>query len=274
MKTLRLGLIGGNIPETRSVALHVVSGLSIGRNVTYDLLIPEEQGVSFAEMLARCAAAGFDGINVTYPYKEEVLKHVKPGSSVLPVLGASNTIKFSSTGALAYNTDHTGFVAAYRATLGAAAPGRVLVIGTGGAGRAITFGLADLGAEEIVVFDTAAAKAIALRDAVKRYSPVKVTVADRISLDGMDGVINCTPLGMDGRPGSALPADADGRPRWALDSVYTPEHTLFRAHVEKLGAEFISGYELYYHQGVQAFKIFAGTPVRNETWLRSTLRGQ
>ncbi len=58
MKTLRLGLIGGNITETRSPALQIVCGLSVGRNVTYDLLIPAEQGLSFAEMLARCQSAG------------------------------------------------------------------------------------------------------------------------------------------------------------------------------------------------------------------------
>ena len=113
MKTLRLGLIGGNITETRSAALQIISGLSIGRNVTYDLLIPQEQGLSFEAMLKRCEAAGFHGVNVTYPYKEDVLNLVAAGEPVVAALGASNTIRFSQSGTTAWNTDHTGFIAAF-----------------------------------------------------------------------------------------------------------------------------------------------------------------
>jgi shikimate dehydrogenase len=166
MKTLRLGLIGGNITESRSPALQIVCGLSVGRNVSYDLLIPAEQGLTFEAMLKRCAAAGFDGVNVTYPYKEEVLKHVAAGEAVVAALGASNTVTFAASGAKAWNTDHTGFVAAYRAKLGNAAPGRVLLIGTGGVGRAIAFALADLNASEILLHDADQTKAGELRAAI------------------------------------------------------------------------------------------------------------
>ena len=87
----------------------------------------------------------------------------------------------------------------------------------------------------------------------------------------MDGVVNCTPLGMTGREGTPLPQNAKGSPRWAFDAVYTPEHTLFRAQAEALGAQFLSGYELYLHQGLHAFRIFSGTEVRDPEWVRATL---
>ncbi|NJM29013.1 MAG: shikimate dehydrogenase [Rhizobiales bacterium] len=273
MKTLRLGLIGGNIKESRSPALQIACGLSAGRNVTYDLLIPDELGLSFEATLRRCAAAGFDGVNVTYPYKEEVLKYVKAAEPVVAALGASNTIKFSKSGAHAYNTDNTGFAAAYRAKWGGVSPGRVLLIGTGGVGRAIAFALADLGAAEILLHDTDREKADALRQAISDYSRVSVILADSLQdPSGLDGLINATPLGMTGREGSPLRKDFAGHPRWAFDAVYTPEYTIFRAQMEALGAEFLSGYELYFYQGIQAFRIFSGVDP-DADWVRTTLRG-
>lgn len=271
MKTLRLGLIGGNITESRSPALQIVCGLSVGLNVSYDLLIPEEQGLSLEEVLKRCKNAGFDGVNITYPYKEDVLKYVDVGEPIITELGASNTVRFAAAGATAWNTDYSGFMAAYRAKWGEVKPGRVLMIGTGGVGRAIAFALAALGATEILLHDIDVAKAKALADSVGG----RVVSASLLSdLDGVDGVINCTPLGMAGREGSALPSTVRGNPRWAFDAVYTPEHTMFRGQTENLGAEFLSGYELYFHQGIQGFKIFSGREVMDHEWVRLTLAGK
>lgn len=270
MKTLRLGLIGGNITESRSPALQIVCGLSVGLNVSYDLLIPDEQGLSLESMLQRCEAAGFDGVNVTYPYKEEVLNFVPAGEPVVAALGASNTIRFSETGMSAWNTDYTGFIAAYRAHFGETCPGRVLMIGAGGVGRAIAFALVALGASEIMLHDTDADKANTLAKAVK----AEICSEQRlVNLTGFDGVINCTPLGMAGREGSPLPLGVKGQPRWAFDAVYTPENTVFRAQTETLGADFLSGYELYFNQGIQGFQIFSGQSVKKTDWVRSTLGG-
>jgi shikimate dehydrogenase len=269
MSTLRLGLIGGNITESRSPALQIVCGLSVGRNVSYDLLLPQEQGLDLADLLTRCRAAGFDGINVTYPYKETVLQHVPAGEAVVAALGAANTITFSAAGALAWNTDCSGFVAAWRA--------RVLMLGAGGVGRAIAFALAELGAETLLLHDVDATRAQALGEAVSGYAGVATACVDATGvadLTVVDGVINCTPLGMAGRPGSALPATAKGKPHWAFDAVYTPEHTLFRSQCEALGADVLSGYELYFHQGVQGFRLFSGQDVTRLEWVRRVLAGR
>jgi shikimate dehydrogenase len=271
VKTLRLGLIGGNITESRSPALQIVCGLSVGINVSYDLLIPKEQGLSFEALLKRCETAGFDGVNVTYPYKEEVLKFVAAGDAVVAALGASNTVKFSPQGAAAWNTDYTGFISAYRARFGTMKPGRVLMIGTGGVGRAIAFALAELGADEILLHDIDVEKAKNLAAAVG------ATIADASllsDLTNLNGVINCTPLGMTGREGSPLPAGVTGKPNWAFDAVYTPEHTTFRTQTENLGAEFLSGYELYFNQGIRGFRIFSGREVLEKDWVRKVLAGK
>ncbi len=269
MKTLRLGLIGGNITESRSPALQIACGLSVRLNVSYDLLIPHEQGISFADMLKRCEAAGFDGVNVTYPYKADVLKYVVAGNGVVAALGASNTVRFSQNGTTAWNTDYSGFIAAFRARFGTRTPGRVLQIGAGGVGRAIAFALKELGADDIILYDIDAKKAEPLAAA----TGARLANASQMSdLSGLDGVVNCTPLGMVGREGSPLPASVNGKPKWAFDAVYTPEHTVFRTQMELLGADFMSGDELYFYQGIQGFKIFSGRDVVNQNWVRQTLR--
>ncbi|WP_373504744.1 shikimate dehydrogenase [Aestuariivirga sp.] len=275
-RTLRLGLIGGNITESRSPALQIVCGLSVGRNVSYDLLVPAEHGLTFAEMLDHCARTGFVGVNVTYPFKEEVVRRVMPGEPVVTALGAANTVRFTPDGARCFNTDHSGFMAAYRARWGHRPPGRVLLIGAGGVGRAIAFGLAELGAEEILLHDVDSAKAEALAEAVGRHAGARLSVTGPEQLrdvTGLDGLVNGTPLGMSGKPGSPLPESVKGRPSWAFDAVYTPEHTLFRAQAEALGADFLSGYELYINQGMLGFHIFAGVEVTDQRWVRRILQG-
>jgi shikimate dehydrogenase len=270
VSTLRLGLIGGNITQSRSPALQIVCGLSVGLNVSYDLLIPDVQQLSFQAMLQRCKDAGFDGVNVTYPYKEQVLKYIAAGDTTVSELGAANTVRFSASGDTAWNTDSSGFIAAYRTKFGAQSPGRTLLIGAGGVGRAIAFALRHLNATEILIYDTDISKAeklsLACNGNVAQSSQLAI-------LDGIDGVVNCTPLGMRPSDADVLPPSTNGTPRWAFDAIYTPEHTRFRAQVEALGAQFLSGYELYFNQGIQGFRIFSGHEVTRTDWVRSVLSG-
>ena len=273
-RTLRLGLIGGNITQSRAPALQITCGLSVGRNVSYDLIIPDERGLTFDAALTFCRDAGYDGVNVTYPYKEQAAARAGAGDPVLRDMGAANTVCFTENGMLAYNTDYSGFMSAYRAQWGGAAPGRVLVLGAGGVGRAITFALGKLGADEVLLVDTDTAKVAALADAAATAIGGRVRgAAPGLPSDfsGIDGLVNCTPLGMTGREGTPLPVGAKGSPRWAFDAVYTPEHTQFRGQAEALGAQFLSGYELYLHQGLHAFRIFSGTEVSDPEWVRATL---
>lgn len=261
-RTWRLGLIGGNIAASRSPVLHTVCALSVRGNASYDLIIPAERGKTFAALLDDCATQGFDGVNVTYPHKEEAAALVPAGDPVVAAMGAANTVRFTQDGPRGFNTDYTGFKAAFAARFLDTAPGRVLVIGTGGVGRAVAFGLAALAAKEIVLHDADLAKVVSLARAVRRQLPgIAVRAAEPgqlADLSGLDGVVNCTPLGMVGRPGSPLPEAVTGALVWAFDAVYTPADTLFRRQVERLGAAFLSGYDLYFHQGVQAFEIFTG----------------
>lgn len=270
---LQLGLIGDNIAASRAPVLHRLCGEQTGLRVAYDRLVPRERGEDFDEVFAFCAGGGFRGINVTYPYKERAARKVEIADPRVEAMGAVNTVVFEEGAARGYNTDFSGFVAAYRAAT-ARDPGTVCMIGTGGVGRAIAFALLELGAEEIRLVDRDAAKAEALADDLRRASPTtRLTVlgAAEDGARGADGVVNCTPVGMVGYEGTPVAASALAGLRWAFDAVYTPADTTFLGDAQAAGAEVISGYELFFWQGVHAWSRFSGRPV-DEDALRAALK--
>jgi len=275
-RTIRLGLIGDNIARSRAPDLHRIAGMLVGLDTTYDRLIPHELGSNFDTVFARCAASGYRGINVTYPYKEVAARKVSSSDALVRDVGAVNTVIFGPGGPEGYNTDLSGFMAAYRGAFGAREPGIVALIGAGGVGKAIAFGLIGLDARAIRVTDTDRARAISLAQALTAAAPridVTVAVDATEAALGADGIINCTPVGMVGHEGTPVPAEALEGGRWAFDAVYTPVETTFLQHAAAAGLHCLSGFELFFHQGVQAFKIFTGLDVP-EPELRRRLLAQ
>jgi len=130
----------------------------------------------------------------------------------------------------------------------------VALIGAGGVGRAIGFGLVTLGAEQIRVFDSDAGRARVLADHLGAEPADSVAAA----ADGADAIVNATPLGMASHPGSAVPAAMMAGRRWSCDAVYTPMRTPFVASAEAAGVPVLGGFELFVHQGIDAFRLFTG----------------
>lgn len=271
---LLLGLIGDNIAQSRAPLLHRLAGMQNGLAVRYDRLVPTELGRDFDAVFDGCIAAGYRGINVTYPYKERVTARVTVSDPLVRAMGAVNTVLFSDGEAHGFNTDHTGFIAAYRAARGNEPPGTVCLIGAGGVGRAIAFALAALGASEIRLVDRDAARSRALaRDLAAvagRTRIIEVPSAEEAAVKAT-GLVNGTPVGMDGHEGSPLRREAMLGAAWAFDAVYTPSDTRFLSDAESAGAAVISGWELFFWQGVHAWAHFAALPL-DEGRLRADLR--
>lgn len=271
---LKLGLIGDNIRESRAPALHRLAGRLNGFDVTYDLLIPAELGLDFDTLFGNCRGAGFRGLNITLPYKERVLAQVTVDDPFIRSIGSVNTVVFELQGPVGHNTDYSGFMAAYRGCFGTTPPGTVVLVGAGGVGRAISFALAMLGARGVRIVDSNLAKAGALAQALRtafRGLAVETPEDAASAMKRADGVVNCTPLGMSGYPGSAVPRDALAGCNWAFDAVYTPVETQLKRDCEHAGVAFLSGYELFFHQGVDAFRIFSGSAIEDLDGLRAGL---
>lgn len=259
--SIRLGLIGDNIQRSKAPLLHRLAGELCGLDIRYDLLIPAELGMSFDKVFEQCRRSGYRGLNVTYPYKEEIVSLLRVDDPHVAAVGACNTILFEETGPLGFNTDYSGFAAAYRATFPGTRPGIVAIAGTGGVGKAIGFALADLGASALRLFDRDRYKAETLANALACAVPnIAVSVTETIeeAVTGADGLVNCTPLGMVGHAGTAIPKQLLGSQSWAFDAVYTPVETEFLIDVRSCGLEVMSGYELFLHQGLDAFRLFTG----------------
>jgi shikimate dehydrogenase len=255
---LLLGLIGDAIDRSQSPRLHVEAGRQAGLAVRYDRLIPALRGQDFETVFAEVGSAGYRGVNVTYPYKERVASMVRLDDPVLRAIGAVNTVTFEADGPRGHNTDYTGFKSAFRGAFGQARPGIVLLVGAGGVGRAIAFGLADLGAEALILLDADPAKANALARDLRRAFPALGLATDCGMDQSLDGVVNGTPVGMDGKPGNPIPDWALGRATWAFDAVYTPRDTEFLNAAAARGLRVLSGWDLFFHQGLDAWSIFSG----------------
>jgi len=258
---VRLGLIGDNIARSQSPRLHRLAGRMCGLDVSYASLIPADLVMNFDQVFERCRTDGFRGVNITYPYKETVIDKVRIDDATVRALGACNTILFEQDGPRGFNTDSSGFASAFVGAFGSVAPGRVTMAGAGGVGKAIAFALGKLGATHLALVDPDQSKSAALAASLAAYFPnLDISRPETLAeaVDGADGLVNSTPIGMVGHDGNVFDGLDLKHSRWAFDAVYTPVETPFLAAARTAGAEILSGYELFFHQGVHAFRLFTG----------------
>ncbi len=271
---VKLGLIGDNIAASQAPRLHEIAGRLLGRAVSYELLVPRAMELDFDAVFDRARAEGFRGLNITYPYKERVVARVEVPEDRVRRLGAVNTVVFDGDGARGYNTDFSGFRAAYRTAFGEMPTGAVCMIGAGGVGKAVAFGLLDLGMDELRIVERDLMKAEGLAEALRQARPglrVVVSGDPGEGAAGAAGLINCTPVGMVGHDGTPLERRLMAGAVWAFDAVYTPVETRFLRDAEAEGLRILSGYELYFYQGLHAIEIFHGVGV-DEAVLRHALK--
>ena len=263
MTRVKLGLIGGNIRASRAPALHRIAGRLAGLEVTYDLLIPAELGLDLDGTLAKARAEGYRGLNITYPFKETAVARVRVEDPAIRRLGAVNTVLFDPESPQGFNTDYTGFMAAFRATFGSARPGVVAIAGTGGVGRAIGFALAGLGAAELRLYDRERAKTEALAAALGGFFPdmtVRVCSSIEDAARGADGLVNGTPQGMVGL-GARQSRGPHRRPALGLRCrLHARRHALPRRRPRRRHRRH-ERLRALFHQGVDAFRIFTGRDV-------------
>lgn len=274
--TLKLGLIGDNIARSKSPLLHRLAGAQNGLPVQYDRLIPKDMDEDFDTVFDACATRGYRGINVTYPYKERAAKKVAIADPLVRAIGAVNTVLFEADGPQGYNTDYSGFISGYRQARGDQDPGISCLIGTGGVGRALAFGLVALGVSEIRLVDRDQEKAEALARDLRLApdAPQVLVSSDTVAAaSGAKGILNGTPVGMVGYGGTPLTKNAMAGAEWVFDAVYTPVDTQFIQDATAEGLKVISGYELFFFQGVHAWAHFSGLPL-DETRLRADLLDQ
>ncbi|MEX6509055.1 shikimate dehydrogenase [Jiella sp. M17.18] len=259
------GLIGRGIQLSRTPAMQEAAGARLGMRFVYQLLDADIMGdpqPDLATILRAAELCGFAGVNVTYPFKRQVIPLLDVLSDAAQRVGAVNTVVFRHGKRFGHNTDCWGFAESFRRGMPGVATSAVLLIGAGGAGGAVAHALLDCGVERILVFDIEPASADALVRSLNMRAGGKC-LAGRVddlaaAARAADGIVNASPVGMAKLPGLPIPADLIAPRHFVADVVYFPLETeLLKAAREK-GCRVLPGSGMALFQAVRAFELFTG----------------
>ena len=264
-KRMLVGLIGANIMGSLSPALFADAFAAAGIHGFYHLLdVDRLPGRKLPQLLEAVKAAGFAGANITFPFKQEIIPLLDAIDPEAAQVGAVNTVAIAPDGrTTGYNYDRRGWRNAFLEKFGAAAAkgATVVMVGAGGAGRAVAFALMDLEIDALIIHDQDTARAKALvADVVKHFGASRARVAGEVprEIAAANGVVNATQIGMRGFPGNPIPTQAITAAHWCADVIYTPLETEFIKAAVAKGARVMSGDGMCVHQAVEAFRRFTG----------------
>lgn len=204
---------------------------------------------------------GFVGANVTIPHKERAMEIADQVTDRATLIGAANTLIFLEDGKiLADNTDGYGFIQNLRQGAPDWNPeaGPAVVLGAGGAARAVIASLLDVGVPEIYLSNRTRSRAEQLRDTFgARVKVVEWVQAGNAMEDGAT-VVNTTSLGMTGKPELRVPLDGLNKEAIVTDLVYTPLNTQFLDTAHAMGCTTVDGLGMLLHQAVPGFERWFG----------------
>ncbi|MEM9755221.1 MAG: shikimate dehydrogenase [Pseudomonadota bacterium] len=267
------GVIGDPVAHSKSPALH---GHWIARYGINGYYIPMTVGhEALPRVLKTLPEMGFRGVNITIPHKELALSLADTVTDRAALIGAANTLTFTATGTVqADNTDGYGFIENVRHSIPDLAldVAPSLVLGAGGASRAVISALLGQGAPKVYVANRTRARADVLRD----HFGARVESLDwtRIpdSLANVAMVVNTTSLGMDGRTALNVDLTRLKSDTIVADLVYTPLRTEFLEAAAARGCRTVDGLGMLLHQAVPGFERWFGkTPEVDDALRRAVL---
>ncbi|XP_010237207.1 bifunctional 3-dehydroquinate dehydratase/shikimate dehydrogenase, chloroplastic isoform X2 [Brachypodium distachyon] len=261
------GIIGKPVGHSKSPILHNEAFRSVGMDAVYVPFLVDD----LARFLTTYSSPDFAGFSCTIPHKEAAVRCCDEVDPIARDIGAVNTIVRRSDGKLVgYNTDYVGAISAIedgirasQSTHSTASPlaGRLfVVIGAGGAGKALAYGAKEKGAR-VVIANRTFARAQELANLIggpaltlselENYHPEEGMVLANTTAIGMHPNVNDTPLSKQALKSYAV----------VFDAVYTPKETRLLREAAECGATVVSGLEMFIRQAMGQFEHFTGTPV-------------
>ncbi len=267
------GLVGFPILHSLSPCMHNAAFSKLKIKARYKLfeLKPSELRI-FLNSLKKKNICGF---NVTYPYKEEILKFLNTKSSGVKEIGAANTVVVDKNGKLrGFNTDYLGFSAHLKELR--VKPKRVAVIGAGGASKAVCFALARMKIDVLCIYDIDKFKSLSLFKKLNSNFPgTKFNVVNRIEdleLQNKDLLINASPVGMRLTDPCLIDPGYLHEGLFVYDLIYNPLETKLISLAKERNLNFSNGLGMLLYQGVFAFKHFSGRAAPIETMREALLK--
>jgi shikimate dehydrogenase len=253
----RICVIGWPVGHSRSPVIH---GFWLKHHgIAGEYVKQEVAPEAFPAFLRNLAEHGFVGANITVPHKAAAFEAVDEADQLAQRLGVVNTVYLRNSRLYGTNTDGEGFLA----SLKQAAPhwrprGTVLVLGAGGAARAITGALLDDGCERIIIANRTKTRADELaRDFGRNITAIEISKTEDY-LEEASLMVNATTCGMSGKP--PLDLDLQGLRDHAViaDIVYTPLETDLLRRARARGLIAVDGLGMLLHQAVRGFELWFG----------------
>lgn len=269
--TRTCGLIGNPVEHTLSPVIHNTLSMVLGENLAY-VPFHVENG-RLEDAVKGAFALNLLGLNITVPYKSDVIPYLTDIDPLAENIGAVNTLVRTETGYKGYNTDMPGL---YRAMCedGVKVKGeKVLILGAGGVARAVAMLLLDKGAREAILLNRTMQKAQEVADEVNRIAGRKFAKA--MPMDAYDTLpagkgylaIQATSVGM--YPGCDAAVIEDPafyeKVHTGYDLIFNPPKTRFMELVEAQGGKAYNGAKMLLYQGIIAFELWTGCEIKS--WL-------
>jgi shikimate dehydrogenase len=254
------GILGRPVAHSLSPAMHNAAFRELGINAVYVAF----EVADLAQAVAGLRGLQIRGASVTIPLKEEIIPLLDELDPQAARIGAVNTVVNRDGHLVGYNTDWLGALKALEEKT-AIAKKRVLILGAGGASRAIAFGILEKGGQ-VAVTDVDRDKALAL----SRQLWVEVVAPDYLGQYPADILINATPVGMEPKSGD-IPIDPNLLARFqvVMDIVYKPLETRLLKEARSQGCQVIDGLRMLIHQATEQFALWTGQPAPLEIMARA-----
>lgn len=273
--TRQLGLLGFPVSHSLSPAMHNKAFRAQRMNCCYSAYAVEPARLK--EAVAGLAALGFLGLNVTIPHKEAIMEFLDEIAPTASLLGAVNTIVNRAGRLIGYNTDGWGFIRSLEEAGVRVSGQRAVVLGAGGAARAVAVHLAMAGVSSLTISNRSPQRAAELTRTVQAalaapererqshtpelHAVEALSPEERSALVQSTLVINCTSLGMDGQPTGQTPLpEIHLLPPTAVvyDTVYRPAQTRLLQEAASRGLSTVGGLGMLVHQGACSWEYWFG----------------
>lgn len=257
-----VGLIGAGIGTSMSPPLHELEADRQGLRYYYQLIDLQEREQTVGELLDAARKLGFRGLNITHPAKQDVIKYLDELSPEAAELGAVNTVVFEPGRAVGHNTDRYGFAAGLARALPEVSFAHVVQLGAGGAGAAVASALAAAGVRRLTLADLDVERARRLARAMEVHPSMSVEIIAPdeapARLATADGLVNATPIGMEGHPGTPIAPEHLHADLWVADVIYRPLETELVLAARARGLRVADGGGMVVAQAAASFRLFTG----------------
>jgi 3-dehydroquinate dehydratase / shikimate dehydrogenase len=262
-RTSVYGVIGNPIAHSLSPQLHNAAFQARRVDAVYLPFLVRD----LRDFLSSVKPLGIAGFSVTIPHKEAIIRHLDGCDPLARTIGAVNTVVVRSGGKLyGYNTDYVGVLTALSRRIPLRGS-RVLILGAGGAARAVAFALAESGAS-VCVTARRPARSRALAHAVEGEAIERRAIRRQF----FDAIVNATPVGMHPRENASPLEAAELNCRLVFDTIYRPQQTQLLRLAARRGIETVSGVEMFLAQGAAQWEIWTGERAPIASMRRAVLR--